>query len=142
MAFLLLPCGVGSVCATSLERQSTSFLDLGLLLGWSFGLIRREPTARSLVVPPCRKVLVITHEKARLEDIDDYFAKKFSSLQMIYLIGRSYKASPECEPDVTLFDAWKELVGRRFVSVTLSGFAQDSKSRWIFGAYRPTKDES
>ena len=118
MACLALPCGVGVVCVTSLETRSSSFLDLGLLLGWRFELIRLEPTARFPVVPPCRKVLVITHEKARVEDMDDYFAKKFYPLKVIYLIGRSYKASPECSPDETLFDAWKELVGRRLVSVT------------------------
>ena len=104
------------------------------LLGWSFGLFGREPTARSPVVPPSLQILVITHEKARVEDMDDYFAKKLYPLRVMYVIGRSNAASPECRPDKTLFDAWQELVGRRLASATLSGFAQVSKRRMIFGA--------
>ena len=63
---------------------------------------------------------MITHEKARVEDMDDYFAKKFYPMKVIYVIGRSYRADPECRPDKTLYDAWKELVGRRLVTVTVS----------------------
>ena len=69
------------------------------------------------------EVLVITHEKARTADMDDYFAKKFHPLQVLYVIGRSYKMSPECTPWVTLYDAWKELPCPRYVSVTLTQFS-------------------
>ena len=50
----------------------------------------------------------------------DYFQKKFYPLQVLYLIGRSYRASPECEPDKTLFDAWKEPVHWRLSGPTSS----------------------
>ena len=71
--------------------------------------------------------------------MDDYFAKKFHPLQVCYVIGRSYKAAPECEPDETLFDAWKDLAGRRLVIVTVAQFAPAGQSRMIFGAYRPER---
>ena len=108
------------------------------LLGWTFGLFGREPTARSRVLPPCLKILVITHEKARVEDMDDYFAKKFYPLKVLYVIGRSYKAEPECRPDKTLFDAWQELVGRRLVKVTLSDLHRSAK---VEGHSEPTARE-
>ena len=108
------------------------------LLGWSFGLFDREPTARSPVLPPFPKILVITHEEARVEDMDDYFAKKFYPMRVLYVIGRSYKAEPECRPDKTLFDAWQELVGRSLVKVTLSDLDRSAK---IEGHSEPTARE-
>ena len=64
-----------------------------------------EPTARLFLV---RQVLVITHEKARMEDQSDYFANKFHPLRVMYVIGRSYTAAPKCKPKETLFDAWND----------------------------------
>ena len=55
--------------------------------------------------------------------MDDYFAKEFHPLQVLYVIGRSYIMSPECTPWVTLYDAWKELPCPRYVSVTLTQFS-------------------
>ena len=42
--------------------------------------------------------------------MDDYFARKFRNLQALFVIGRSYVAEPQCQPEETLYDAWKELV--------------------------------
>ena len=55
------------------------------------------------------QVFVITHEKARLEDMDDYFARKFHPLVPMFMIGRSYAMEPECKPSETLYDLWKDL---------------------------------
>ena len=55
-----------------------------------------------------KQVFVITHEKARTKELDDYFALKFHPLQVMMVVGRSYKAEPECDPKVTLYDAWRD----------------------------------
>ena len=81
-----------------------------------------ETTVQIRLCPPCPKVLVVTHEKANRDDMNDYFQKKFYPLQVVYLIGRAYKATPTCKPDETLFDAWKELIHRRFFGLTVSQF--------------------
>ena len=44
-----------------------------------------------------------------MEDMDDYFAKKFHPLKVMYLIGRSWGAEPTCKAKETLYDAWKDL---------------------------------
>ena len=54
------------------------------------------------------KVLILTHPLTKLYDTDDYFARKFSPLVPFYIMSRSYKMSPECEPGHTLFDGWKD----------------------------------
>ena len=54
---------------------------------------------------------------------NDYYQKKLQPLHVLYLIGRSYKATPKCTPDKTLFDAWKDLVGRNIFGLTSSQFA-------------------
>ena len=69
---------------------------------------------------------MITHEKANRDEMNDYFQRKFYPMQVVYLIGRSYKAEPTCKPDETLYDAWKELIHRRFcepTAVSIRGFA-------------------
>ena len=43
-----------------------------------------------------------------MKDTNDHFAKKFSPLVPFYIMSRSYKKSPECDPNVTLFDCWKD----------------------------------
>ena len=55
------------------------------------------------------KVIVITHELQKTEDTDDYFARKFKPLVPLFVMSRSYKASPGCDPKHTLFDCWKDL---------------------------------
>ena len=55
-----------------------------------------------------KQVFVITHEKARTKELDDYFALKFHPLQVMMVVGRSYKAEPECDPRHTLYDAWRD----------------------------------
>ena len=54
------------------------------------------------------EVFVITHERARIKEMDDYFARKFEPLQVMMVMGRSYAAAPKCDPRVTLYDAWKD----------------------------------
>ena len=54
------------------------------------------------------KVLVLTHEAAKLADTDDYFAKKFAPAVPFFIMSRSYKKDPECDPSHTLFDCWKD----------------------------------
>ena len=55
-----------------------------------------------------KQVFVITHEKARTKELDDYFSLKFHPLQVMMVVGRSYKAEPECDPRHTLYDAWRD----------------------------------
>ena len=54
------------------------------------------------------KVLVLTHELQSLKDTDDYFAKKFAPVVPFFIMSRSYKKDPVCEPKETLFDCWKD----------------------------------
>ena len=49
----------------------------------------------------------MTHEKTKLKDTDDYFAKKFAPLVPLYIMSRSYVMEFECKPH-TLFDSWKD----------------------------------
>ena len=71
----------------------------------------REPAASPPTLVSARpQVFVITHENARMSDMDDYFARKFRNLQALFVIGRSYLAEPQCLPKETLYDAWKEPV--------------------------------
>ena len=64
--------------------------------------------------PPSRaknvicKVLILTHEATRLKDTDDYFARKFSPVVPFFIMSRSYKMTPECDPAHTLHDCWKD----------------------------------
>ena len=62
------------------------------------------------VLSACLQVLVMTHEAARLNEMDDYFALKFFPLEVYYVMGRSYKMEAECQPKHTLWDAWKDLL--------------------------------
>ena len=66
-----------------------------------------EPTAPLAADVIC-KVLVLTHEATKLEDTNDYFAKKFYPAVPFFIMSRSYKKSPECDPSHTLFDCWKD----------------------------------
>ena len=67
-----------------------------------------EPTTLPRKTVIC-KVLVLTHEATKLADTDDYFARKLAPLVLpFYIMSRSYKKSPECEPSHTLFDCWKD----------------------------------
>ena len=67
-----------------------------------------EPTALSLKHVIC-KVLVLTHEATKVLDTDDYFARKFYPAVPLFVMSRSYKMPPECKPNETLFDCWKDL---------------------------------
>ena len=53
---------------------------------------------------------MITHERANMDEFNDYFALKFAPLSVVYVMGRSYAAQPECDPKVTLYDAWMDLL--------------------------------
>ena len=123
--------------AASLWSWYCSCVGLGLLCREPTATVIRPLFAMHLVIdqeradlpmdrlcPPCLKVLVITHEKARVEDMSDYFTKKFAPLEVLYLVGRSYKASPTCTPDETLFDLWKDL------GIGWVGLDWDGLGRW------------
>ena len=68
-------------------------------------LLPRSPICHAIIE---KQVFVITHEKARTKELDDYFALKFHPLQVMMVVGRSYKAEPECDPRHTLYDAWRD----------------------------------
>ena len=55
------------------------------------------------------QVVIMTHEAAKMTELEDYFANKFFPINPVYLIGRSYKLKPECKPAETLYDSWTEL---------------------------------
>ena len=40
--------------------------------------------------------------------MSSYFAKKFFPAPPVCVLGRSYRASPACKPDDTLYDNWQD----------------------------------
>ena len=62
----------------------------------------------SPVDTPRAQVLVMSHELSNEREMSSYFAKKFSPAPPVCVLGRSYKATPACKPDETLFDNWQE----------------------------------
>ena len=52
----------------------------------------------------------MSHEASRMTEMEDYFRKKFAPTRPMFMIGRSSKLEPLCEPRVTLFDVWTELL--------------------------------
>jgi hypothetical protein len=54
------------------------------------------------------QVLIMSHELSREDEMTDYFSRKFYPAVPVYVLGRSYAAKPECKPDQTLHDNWKE----------------------------------
>ena len=50
----------------------------------------------------------MSHELSKEKDMSSYFAKKFAPAPPVCVLGRSYRASPECKPEHTLFDNWME----------------------------------
>ena len=71
-------------------------LEVGMII-WSS--VESLPP-RIPVLSPCLEVVVITHERQRHHEMDDYFARKFAPLHIMFVIGRSYKSDAECEPRV------------------------------------------
>ena len=53
----------------------------------------------------------MTHELSKNEEMSTYFAKKFCPATPQFVVGRSYKASPKCKPEETLFDNWMDPSG-------------------------------
>ena len=51
----------------------------------------------------------MSHELSNESDMSSYFAKKFSPAPPVCVVGRSYKSSPECKPENTLFDNWQDI---------------------------------
>ena len=82
---------------------------IGTVLGNDVNDIETTVARSSCVIPTSIQVLAITHEKADLKHMDDWLAHKFAPLQVLFLIGRSYKAEPMCHPKETLYDLWKDL---------------------------------
>ena len=60
------------------------------------------------------QALIMTHELARKEKMDDFFARKLHSPEPVLLYGRSYKANPPCKACESLWYGWKDL-GRQSV---------------------------
>ena len=58
------------------------------------------------------QALVMTHELSRKDDMNDFFSRKLDPLIPMLVYGRSYKASPICKPQESLFYGWKDH-GRR-----------------------------
>ena len=56
----------------------------------------------------CQVVIVMSHELANDQEMDSYFAEKFYPAKPIFVLGRSYKADPECKPDQTLYNNWMD----------------------------------
>ena len=56
----------------------------------------------------CCQVLVMSHERTNSAEMDSYFGNKFHPARPIYVVGRSYKAEPQCKPEHTLFDNWMD----------------------------------
>ena len=50
----------------------------------------------------------MTHEPARQDDFDDFFAQKLHPLEPVLVYGRSYKANPLCKADESLWYGWKD----------------------------------
>ena len=50
----------------------------------------------------------MTHELAADREMDSYFAEKFYPARPLFVLGRSYKADPECKPQETLFNNWMD----------------------------------
>ena len=64
----------------------------------------------------------MTHELARPDDFDDFFAQKLHPLEPVLVYGRSYKANPPCKACESLWYGWKDppgdwLVGRAVESL-------------------------
>ena len=83
---------------------------IGTVLGNDVNPMGTTVARSSCVIPTSIQVLAITHETADLSIMDDWFAHKFAPLQVLFLIGRSYKAEPTCHPKETLYDLWKDLI--------------------------------
>ena len=43
-----------------------------------------------------------------MDEFDDYFSMKFAPFTVVYIMGRSYKEEPKCDPKETLYDCWKD----------------------------------
>ena len=63
----------------------------------------------SLVGPHVTQVLIMSHELSKEKEMTSYFAKKFAPAPPLVVMGRSYKSSPECKPENTLFDNWQDI---------------------------------
>ena len=50
----------------------------------------------------------MSHELSKEREMTTYFAKKFAPAPPIVVLGRSYKSSPECKPEQTLYDNWQD----------------------------------
>ena len=48
----------------------------------------------------------MSHELSDEKDMSSYFSKKFAPAAPVFVMGRSYKSSPRCDPGETLFDNW------------------------------------
>ena len=50
----------------------------------------------------------MSHELSDEKEMTSYFAKKFAPATPVVVVGRSYKSSPTCKAEETLFDNWKD----------------------------------
>ena len=73
------------------------------------------------VDPYVRQALIMSHELSNDAEKSSYFAKKFAPATPVYVLGRSYKASPECKPEQTLYDNWLDRSTPTSLAVRPSG---------------------
>ena len=52
------------------------------------------------------EVLIMSRELSKESEMTSYFAKKFAPAPPLVVLGSSYKSSPECKPEQTLYDNW------------------------------------
>ena len=50
----------------------------------------------------------MSHELSKESEMSSYFAKKFAPCTPMCVVGRSYRSSPVCKPEHTLFDNWMD----------------------------------
>ena len=48
----------------------------------------------------------MSHELSAEREMDDYFAKKFNPAVPIFVVGGSYKSTPHCKTEETVYDPW------------------------------------
>ena len=53
------------------------------------------------------KVLVLTHERAAIEEITPYHVVRFSPMPVVEMVGRSRTLEPPCARDASVYSWWR-----------------------------------
>ena len=56
------------------------------------------------------QVVVLTHEKASVEETMPYASYAFAPIPVVGIYGRSYKAEPQCRTEESVYYGWKDIV--------------------------------